>query len=194
MLAFIYSFIFIFAEAGNANAESGYSKFVHWWETYANYPGFEAWKFVNLAIFIYIMYRLLKKPLGDAFVAKREAIRADLIAAEEKRQSALAKLTSTEAKLASLDTESANVIQHAEAEAVAEKTRIERETKDEIKRLQAQASNEIERKSQQVKAELRRFSAEESIRLAEEKIKSQINADKDARLIKASIQSIGGLN
>lgn len=194
MLAFIYNFIFIFAEAGTANAESGWDKFMHGWNTYANYPGFEAWKFVNLAIFVYIMFRLLKKPLGDAFKAKREAIRADLIAAEEKRQFALAKLTSTEAKLASLETESANVIQHAEAEAIAEKTRIERETKDEIKRLQAQASNEIERKSQQVKAELRRFSAEESIRLAEEKIKSQINADKDARLIKASIQSIGGLN
>ena len=189
MLAFIYSFIFIFAET-----ESSWSKFAHWWNTYANYPGFEAWKFVNLAIFVFIMYRLLKKPLGDAFVAKREAIRADLIAAEEKRQAALAQLTSTEAKLASLDTESANAIKEAEAEAEAEKTRIERETEDEIKRLQAQATNEIERKSQQVRAELRRFSAEESIRLAEEKLKAQMNADKDARLVKASIQTIGGLN
>lgn len=193
MLAFIYSFIFIFAEAAQ-NTESGWSRFVHWWNTYANYPGFEAWKFINLAVFIAIMIYLLKKPLGDAFKTKREAIRADLIKAEEKRQAALAQLTRTEAKLASLDTESANVVEQAKAEAEAEKARIEKETEDEIKRLQAQAASEIERKSQQVRAELRRFSAEESIRLAEEKLKAQMNADTDARLVKASIQSIGGLN
>lgn len=192
MSAFIYNFIFIFAEA--AKTESGYGKFLQFWNTYANYPGFEAWKFVNLAIFIFIMYRLLKKPLGDAFVARREVIRADMIRAEEKRQAALAQLTTTEAKLASLETDAENTVKGAEAEAKAEKERIARETEMEVKRLQAQAANEIERKTQQVKAELRRFSAEESIRLAEEKVKAQMNASTDARLVKASIQSIGGLN
>ncbi len=194
MLAFIYSFIFIFAEAAKVNTESGWGKFLQFWNTYANYPGFEAWKFVNLAIFIFIMYRLLKKPLSNAFVARREVIRADIIKAEEKRQAALAQLTTTEAKLASLETDAENTVSAAEAEAKAEKERIARETETEVKRLQAQAANEIERKTQQVKAELRRFSAEESIRLAEEKVKAQMNADKDARLVKASIQSIGGLN
>ena len=194
MLAFIYSFSFIFAEVAQTNTESGWGKFVHWWNTYANYPGFEAWKFVNLTIFILIMVYLLKKPLSEAFKAKREAIRADLIKAEEKRQAALAQLTTTEAKLASLNSESANVIKHAEQEAEAEKMRIAKETEAEINRLQSQAASEIERKSQQVKAELRRFSAEESIRLAEEKLRAQMNADNDARLVKASIQSIGGLN
>jgi F0F1-type ATP synthase membrane subunit b/b' len=57
-----------------------------------------------------------------------------------------------------------------------------------------QATSEIERKAQQVRLELRRFSAEESVRLAEQKIKQNINAAKDAELIKANIQSIGGLN
>ncbi len=189
------AFILIFAAGGSTgNSGSGYDNFVHFWNTYLNYPGFEAWKFFNLTVFILLMVYLLKKPLSAAFKAKREVIRADLIAAEEKRQAAVAQLTSTEAKLASLDAESANLIQHAEAEAEAEKERIAKETEDEIKRLQAQAANKLERKSQQVKAELRRFSAEESIRLAEEKIKAQMNADNDARLVQASIQSIGGLN
>jgi F0F1-type ATP synthase membrane subunit b/b' len=85
-------------------------------------------------------------------------------------------------------------IREAEAEARAEKERIAREAEMEANRLKAQAANEIERKTQQVKAELRRFSAEESIRLAEEKLKAQMSADKDARLVKASLQSIGGLN
>jgi F0F1-type ATP synthase membrane subunit b/b' len=188
MLAFIYSFILMFAGGG---ASQG------WWgkvAPYLNYPGFEAWKFLNLTIFAFIMYRLLSKPLSAAFKAKREAIRADLIKAEEEKQAALAQLTDVEAKLARLESESEEVIEKAKAEAKAEKTRITKETEDEVTRLQSQSAGEIERKAQQVRAELRRFSAEESIRLAEQKLKAQLNADKDANLVKAGIKAIGGLN
>lgn len=191
----LFSFIFIFAAGGGGgNTESAWGKFVHFWNTYANYPGFEAWKFFNLIVFILIMVYLLKKPLSAAFKAKRETIRAELIKAEEQRQAALAQLTSTEARLAQLDTESANVIERAKLEAESEKTRIERETQEEINKLRQQARSEIERAGQQVKKQLRRFSAEESIRLAEEKIRQNINAEKDAELIKNNIQAIGGLN
>lgn len=187
MLAFIYGCIFILAEGG----------LKAWWrnvEPYLSYPGFEAWKFLNLGIFIAIMVYLLKKPLNEAFKAKREAIRAELIRAEEERQAALARLTASEAKLARIRLESEEIMTEAEAEARAESLRIETETESEINRLRNQAASEIERKSQQVKLALRRFSAEESVRLAEEKIKKQINAEKDARLVKTGIQSIGGLN
>jgi F0F1-type ATP synthase membrane subunit b/b' len=60
--------------------------------------------------------------------------------------------------------------------------------------MREQTENEIERLAQQSKLELRRYSAEESIRLAEEKIKNVMNSDTDSKLVKASIQSIGGLN
>ncbi|MBS1797948.1 MAG: ATP synthase F0 subunit B [Acidobacteria bacterium] len=188
MLAFIYSFILIFAEGGSGGG---------WWakaSPYLNYPGFEAWKFINLTIFIAIIVYLLKKPLSEAFKAKREAIRAELIRAEEEKQAALAKLTTAEAKLARIDTESEEILEKAKLEAKEEKARIGREADEEVKRLRAQAASEIDRKAQQVRAELRRFSAEESVRLAEEKIKQNINAAKDAELVKAGLQSIGGVN
>lgn len=187
MLAFINSFILLLAAA----AEGGERGF---WDTYLNYPGFEAWKFFNLAIFIAIMVYLLRKPLSDAFKAKREAIRADLIRAEEEKQAALAQLTAAEAKLAALDTEIAGVREHARREADEEKQRILRQTEDDLMRLRQQAESEIERLALQTKSELRRFSAEESIRRAEEKIKAQMDAQKDARLVKNNIQSIGGLS
>jgi ATP synthase F0 subunit b len=189
MLAFIYSFILILAEGGKTG--EGFWQKV---EPYLNYPGFEAWKFINLAIFVAIMVYLVKKPLSDAFKTKRETIRAELIKAEEEKQAALAKLTSAEANLARVESESEGIVEKAEQEAKAEKARILREADEEASRLRAQATSEIERKAQQVRLELRRFSAEESIRLAEEKIKQNINAAKDAQLVKANIQSIGGLN
>ena len=191
MFAFIYSFILLFFAEAAAHEKSGFQAF---YDTYLNYPGFEAWKFINLAIFVAIMVYLLKKPLSEGFKAKREAIRADLIKAEQEKQAALAELTSAEAKLVSLDTEKSKVLANAKGEAEAEKARLAAEAEAEAKRLKDQTEGEIARLAQASKNDLRKFSAEESIRLAEEKLRGQMNADNDSKLVKAGIQSIGGLN
>jgi F-type H+-transporting ATPase subunit b len=189
MVAFLHNFLFIFSEA--AAGKGGFTEF---YEKYFNYPGFELWKFINLGIFVALMIYVLKKPLSEAFRAKREGIRAELIKAEEEKQSALSQLTSAEAKLAALDTEKANVLKKANEEAEAEKVRLAEQTEAEVKKLREQTSGEMSRLTKQTKAQLRKFSAEESIRLAEEKLRAQIDASKDAQLIKAGITSIGGLN
>ena len=195
MLAFLFSFLLFFAETTSApKSDSAWDGFVHFWNTYLNYPGFEAWRFFNLAVFVAIMVYILKKPLSNAFKAKREAIRAELIKAEEEKQAALSQLTAAEAKLVRLDLEAEQVRAHALQEADAEKRRISEQTLQDIAKMRQQAEDEIARLSQQIKFELRRFSAEESIRLAEEKIRTSIDADKDARLVRANIQAIGGLN
>ncbi|HEX6124541.1 MAG TPA: hypothetical protein VFZ23_04140 [Pyrinomonadaceae bacterium] len=189
MLA-LFSSVILLAASGE-NAGGGFTKF---YDTYLNYPGFEAWKFINLAIFVAVLVYLVKKPLSEAFKAKRDAIRAELIRAEAEKQAALAQLTTAEAKLASLEMERASLLEKARAEAEAEKLHISEQTESEISKIREQAESEISRLAQQTRAELRRFSAEESVRLAEEKLRGKINADRDARLVKASIQEIGGLN
>jgi len=193
-MAFLFSFILLAAESGHAASDSGWGRFVHFWNAYFNYPGFELWRFINLSVFVAILVYLLKKPLTEAFKTRRETIRAELIRAEEEKQSALAQLTATEAKFARLDAEKSDVLERARREAEAEKMRIARETEEETNRLREQAASEIERKSKLVQMQLRRFSAEESIRLAEEKIRREINPEKDAQIVRASIQSIGGLS
>lgn len=190
MLALVYSFILL--SSSSHSGETG--AFTHFWQTYLNYPGFEAWRFINLAIFVGLLIYILKKPLSQTFKAKREVIRAELIKAEEERQSALQRLTETEAKLAGLDAEMTNIREKSAQEAAFEKSRITEQTQSDINKLQQQAESEINRTAQQAKTELRKFSAEESIRLAEEMIKSKIDANADARIVKTNIQSIGGLN
>lgn len=194
MLVLLSNLVLLFAESAAGGEKGG---FVGWWaenaDPYLNYPGFEAWRFINLAIFIAIMVYLLKKPLSEAFKAKREAIRADLIKAEEERQAALAKLSEAETKLERLEAEKAEIRAAAESEADAEKRRIIEEAEADARRIREQAANEVLRKSQQVRAQLRRFSAEESIRRAEEKIREQMDAQKDAELVRANIQTIGGI-
>jgi F0F1-type ATP synthase membrane subunit b/b' len=191
MFAIIYSTILLFAAA---SSESAWSRFREFFADYFSYPGFEIWKFVNLAIFVALLVYLLKKPLGDAFKAKRDAIRAELIRAEEEKQAALTRLTAIEARLAQLETEKQSILDKAKAESEEERRRLSEQTRLDIARLREQADAELARLAFQKKAELRRFSAEESIRLAEQKLRSQIGVDTDARLVKAGIQEIGGLN
>jgi F-type H+-transporting ATPase subunit b len=194
MLAFISSILLLTAETGGHAAAASEGGVQSFYDNYLNIPGFEAWKFINLTIFVLVLVYILRKPLSDAFKAKREAIRAELIRAEAEKQAALAQLTATEAKLAALEQEKAAVLQRAQDEAAAEKQRILDEAESEARRLRQQTEAELARLSQQARAELRRLSAEESIRLAEQKLRSQMNAEKDGRLVKASIDAIGGLN
>lgn len=188
MLATTFNLALFFAASGG---ESGFMQF---YNQYFNIPGFELWKFLNLAIFIAVLLYFVKKPLSDAFKAKRDQIRAELIQAEAEKQAALAKLTSAEANLAQLETEKENVLQKAKDEAAFEKKRLADQTKADVARLQQQADADLTRLSKQTHSMLRRFSAEESIRLAEQKLRKQIDGGKDAQLVKASIQEIGGLN
>jgi F-type H+-transporting ATPase subunit b len=182
MLAFIF---LIFAEAEHASWGG-------FWNTYMNYPGFQAWKFINLAIFIGLIIYLLKKPLSETFKAKREQIRAELIKAEEDKKAALAKLTETEAKLARLDEEKGKVLLRAKEEATAEERRIAEETTREVSKIREQANNEIIRTATLAKQNLRKLSAEETIRVAEEMIKQKLGNANDADLVKAGIESLGG--
>ena len=190
MFAFLNT-LALFAETGHAAAESG---FMRAYNQYFNIPGFEGWKFLNLAIFIGLLVYVLRKPLGDAFRAKRDLIRAELIKAEAEKQAALAKLTSVEGRLAQLENEKAEILAKAKEEAAAEKKRLADQAKLEAARLRSQAEAELARLTAQSNAELRRYSAERSVSLAEEKLRKQIDDKVDARLVSGGLSEIGGLN
>ncbi len=181
--------VLLLAASGDGS-EGGFTKFYNDW---LNIPGFEAWKFLNLAIFLSLLTYFVKKPLSEAFKAKRDSIRAELIRAEEEKQAAMKQLTSAEAKLAGLDKEKAEILMKAKEEADAESRRISEQTEAEIRKVKEQSAGEFDRIYKQTVAMLKRFSAEESVRRAELKLKETVDLDNDTRLVKSSIASIGGL-
>ena len=187
MLGFTTTFLLLFAETAKSS-EGGF------YERYFNIPGFELWKFINLAIFVALLVYVLRKPVSEAFKAKRDAIRAELIRAEEEKQTALGRLTAVEAKLAQLETEKENILARAKDEAAAEKKRLADQTKADVERLRQQVEADLARLIGQQRVELRRFSAEESVRRAEAKLRGAIDKKTDSRLVKAGIAEIGGLN
>ena len=186
--------IILFLTEGAAASKGTWESCREFWDHYLNYPGFELWKFINLGLFVYLLIYVAKKPLSDAFKAKRDVIRAELIKAEEEKQAALSKLTEVEAKLVGVETEKAAIMKHAREEVDYEKKRLAEQGASEASKLVAQAEGEVTRLGAVARIQLRRFAVDESLRLAEEKLVATVDGNTDSRLIKSGIQAIGGLN
>ena len=173
-----------------AGGEGGGGGRLPWW---LNYPGFEAWKFVNLGLFVCLLVYFLRRPLGEAFRARREGIRRDLMRAQEERDAALAKLEEVEARLARLDDEVATVREQANREAEQERERIKRATEEEARKMREQAQREIESAGKAARQELRHYAAEQSVRLAEQMIRRDMRPEDDVRLVNLEIEELGGV-
>ena len=158
-----------------------------WWD----YPGLEAWKFLNLFIFVGAMIYVLKRPLTDAFRSRREAIRRDLLRAQEERDQALAELADVQSRLARLDSDVAGIQELARSEAEAERERIARETELEMLKLREQAQREIASAGKVARHDLRLFAAQQSVKLAEELIRREIRPEDDRRLIDMNVEQLG---
>jgi F0F1-type ATP synthase membrane subunit b/b' len=167
-----------------------------WWhrlQPYLDYPGFEVWKFFNLAVFasvlVYIIFR--KANLGLAFTTRRETIKNELEKARQERDAALAKLAEVEERLAGLDNQIASINETAKREAAAERERIAKSTEAEIAKLTAQGQRDIENAARTAKKDLQRFTAEQSVRLAEEILRREMRPEDDARMIGRNIEEMG---
>jgi len=160
-----------------------------WW----NKPSFEVWRWLNLLIFVYLFYRILRRPVSEGMRTRREGIRRDLMRAQEERNAALAKLEEVEARLAKLDAEVATVREQSQREAAEERERIKKATQEETEKLRTQAQREIESAGKAARQELREFAAEQSVKLAEEMIRRDIKPEDDARLVSLRVEELGGV-
>src|SRR5258708_35401309 len=92
-----------------------------WWarlEPYLDYPGFEAWKFINLGVFVVVLVIALRRfGVREMFRDRKETIARELAHAQQERDAALAKLKEVENRLAMLDTEVAAIKQTSVREA-----------------------------------------------------------------------------
>ena len=87
---------------------------------FANYPGLELWKFLDLAIFIFVGIFILRKPISGALTARAEKIRQELEAAKAENVKAGQKLAEAESLLAKVDSDVNEIRAQAEQEAEAE--------------------------------------------------------------------------
>lgn len=152
-----------------------------------NYPGLEVWKFVNLTIFALVGLYVLRRPINTALLGRRDAIRQELIDAQNERERAMARVAEADSLLSRLDDEVRTLQEQAKQEAESERQRHAAATAAEMEKLKQQAQREIERAGKLARKELRHYLAKRSIDLARETVRSRMRPEDDTLLIKESI-------
>ena len=158
-----------------------------WLETYFNYPGLEAWKFLNLTIFTIAAIYVLRRPINTALLARRGAIQQELVEATNAREQALASVAEADSLLSRVDDDVRTVHEQAQQEAASERQRQAAATTAEMEKLKQQAQRETERAAKLARKELRQFLAKKSVELARESVRSRMRPEDDTLLIKESI-------
>jgi F-type H+-transporting ATPase subunit b len=152
-----------------------------------NYPGLELWKFMNLAIFTAAGIFILRKPISQALATRRGAIQQELVAAQQKRERAVAQVAEADNRLSRLHEAVRTVRQQADDEVRSERARLAAATDSEIEKLKQQSQREIDMAGKLARKELRQFLAQRSIELARESVRNQLRPEDDTALIKENI-------
>src|ERR1700752_702520 len=157
------------------------------WMEWFNYPGLEPWKFLNLAIFTTAAIFVLRKKINEALLSRRDAIKQELVAAQQEREQALAKVADADNLLSRLDEDLRVVQAQADAEAKSERDRLAAATAREMEKLKQQAQREVEVADKLARKELRKDLAQRRIELGRESVRNQMRPEDDTPLIKENI-------
>ena len=157
------------------------------WMEWFNYPGLELWKFINLAIFTAAGIYVLRRPISQALLARRESIRQEIVSAQNERERALAQVAEADALLSRIDDDVRTVHEQSRKEAESERQRIAASTEREIEKLKQQAQREMETADKLARKDLRQYLAKRSVELARESVRSQMRPEDDRLLINENI-------
>jgi F-type H+-transporting ATPase subunit b len=152
-----------------------------------NYPGLEAWKFFNLFVFIGVMIYLLRRKISEALAARRDAIKQELVDAQQRKEQALARVAEADTLLGRLDADIKSVHEHAQQEATSERQRLADSTSRELEKLEQQARREMETADKIARKQLRQHFAKRSIEVARQSVTAQMKPEDDMSLIRESI-------
>lgn len=155
--------------------------------SWLDYPGIELWKFVNLAIFVALGIYILRRPISGALAGRGEAIKRELIEAQEQKARALAKMAEADSLLSRLDTDVRAVQENSRQEVESERDRLAAAASREIEKLRQQGEREVDTAAKVARKSLRQFLAQKSIEFARHKVRTQIRPEEDRQLIENSI-------
>lgn|SRR5262249_29331601 len=155
------------------------------------HPGIS--KTVNLALFLGVLYYLVRKPTREFFANRLASVRATLQHAAREKDAAMAKMAELDARLNRLDEELGTIQSQTEKEAAAERARIETETYQEIERIKSTAKREIELAKQIALSDLREFAATKAVDLAEQTIRREIRPEDDAKLLSRMVDTMSSV-
>lgn len=154
--------------------------------------------YLNLALFLFLAVKFLKKPLSSFFLGKRTRFQDELQAAGAHKDKALKENNILEKKLKEIDVEIAAIKKKAETSADYEYAQITTRAQELADNLRAEATRIRETEVKKAKEELKKQIVSEVKGVVVEKITTELGSDKKSEFVKSNINSLksikGGKN
>ena len=143
----------------------------------------ELWLWPNFVILASLLGYLIKKHGGPFFAARSQQVRESLEAGKKAQAEAEKIAAGVQAKLATLDSEIANLKSSARTELERETQRIRRDTDKELQRIEQHTTAELDSLGKRATIELRQYAASLAVDLAEQKIRARMTPAVQSGLI-----------
>jgi len=148
------------------------------------------WKIFNFILFFGLLWFLLRKPLGQFFSGRREAIAHQLAEATRQRDEAERLQHEMETRLAGLQTEIMTLRERLRLEGERERQALEQQGEAESARLLAQLDQEAARRVAAARTQLAHEAAETAVALARELLARELGpADRD-RIFRTTLERL----
>jgi F-type H+-transporting ATPase subunit b len=141
------------------------------------------WRWANFVILAAGLGYLASKHLPGFFRSRTESIQKGIAEAQQLKRDSESRARQIDARMSALGAEIEQFRTQAHAEMEQEGERIRQETAREIEKLQRQAEQEIESAGKAARKELTLYAAELALNLAEQRIKSRLDAPTEAGLV-----------
>lgn len=148
------------------------------------------WKWANFAILAGGLGYMIAKNAPAYFATRNEEIRKGLEEGAELQREANARTAAMEARLKNLESEISELRAKAKAEIANEGDRVQAETAAAVAKIQAHAENEIASAAKNERAVLKTYAADLALKMAEEKLRGQLNSQADAGLIQGFLKGL----
>jgi F-type H+-transporting ATPase subunit b len=151
----------------------------------------EPYKWANFALLALGLGFMLGKMLPKNFAERTAAIQKDIKEAQALKADAEKRAAAVEAKVAQLGSDIDAFRVESAKEMAHEGERIRQETAAHIKRLEEQAALEIESAGKIARRELKQYSAELALQLAEERLRTRMDAAAESGLVDGFVAELG---
>jgi len=142
------------------------------------------WKTLNVAVLVAIIYKFARKPVASVLNSTALSAKQVVDDARSAEKKITSELSGMRTKIFALEKEAAEMVASAKKDAENEKTRIIEEGKQELVRMKEQARFTLEQERRKAEDDLRNWVAEESVKLAEGKLKKEMNQKHQVKLVK----------
>jgi F-type H+-transporting ATPase subunit b len=151
------------------------------------------WRIVNFIALMIILVYFGAKPIGNGLAARRNRIREEIAALEQKRAAAEKSYNDFQAKLAGVEGEIDKIVDRAVAQAAIEKAKILEKAEQAAEDIKRSAAMAVQNEVTEARRILKNEVADQAAVLAEAIIVKNLTADDQVMIIEKYIEKVGAV-